>query len=172
MTDFLVSSLPAMRFGAPPPMTADDFCAKCATDMGAEDCAALAAMVGGKLSTATALARRWNDLATQLRNVLATCRAKGKPFKPHPAEGCELFWQNQIAQAYAENDVMKRDEALDRVMWNAAGELESALSPLGLGAIYAYAVRLCIAIRRAKISTAEGNDVFTQICSTAEPLSL
>ena len=60
----------------------------------------------------------------------------------------------------------KRDELLDKVWWDAAGELASPSSPLGRGALAAYAVRLRIAIRRDGISREKGNEAFDRL--TAE----
>lgn len=67
---------------------------------------------------------------------------------------------------FQEKDVLKRDEALDRVWWDAAGELTPAASPLGKGALATYAVRLKIALKRDRISADSGRAAFDQL--TAE----
>ena len=55
---------------------------------------------------------------------------------------------------------------IDRVWWDAAGELTPPASPLGSGALATYAVRLKIALRRSTVSTEKGNAAFDKL--TAE----
>ena len=62
--------------------------------------------------------------------------------------------------------MLRRDELLDRAWWDAAGELTSPASPLGKGALAAYAIRLRIAIRRDGISKENGKEAFDRL--TAE----
>jgi len=143
--DYLVASLPSLSFGAPAPMSWEGFTA-----------------VGGHV--APALARVWSDLETQLRNAVA--EARGGENRKRPSEGCSLFWKNRILACFQEKDVLRRDELLDRVWWDAAEELTPPSSPLGEGALATYAVRLKIALKRSKISTEVGNAAFDRL--TAE----
>ena len=145
LTDYLVASLPSLQFGAPAPMTWERFVA-----------------AGGGLDAASAA--RWSDLETQLRNAVAEARG-GAGWK-RPAEGCSLYWKNRVLACFQEKDVARRDEALDRVWWDAAEELTPPASPLGAGALATYAVRLRIALRRTLISKAAGNAAFDRL--TAE----
>ena len=142
--DYVVASLPALAFGAPAPISWAKF-----------------AEMAGDDATPPA---EWTDLETQLRNALAEARG-GAKFK-RPAGGCSVFWRNRIAAAYAEKDVARRDELLDRVWWDAAGELTAPAAPLGRGALQTYAIRLKIALRRAAISKDRGNEAFDRL--TAE----
>ena len=144
-TDYLVSSLPALAFGVPAPISWERFC-ELAGDGGC------------------ALPPEWADLETQLRNAMAEARG-GERFK-RPAEGCSVYWRDRVAACFQEKDVAKRDELLDKVWWDAAGELASPSSPLGRGALAAYAVRLRIALRRDGISREKGNEAFDRL--TAE----
>lgn len=144
-TDYLVSSLPALAFGAPAPLSWERF-----RELAGDD--------------GCALPPEWADLETQLRNAMAEARG-GERFK-RPAEGCSVYWRDRVAACFQEKDVAKRDELLDKVWWDAAGELASPSSPLGRGALAAYAVRLRIAIRRDGISREKGNEAFDRL--TAE----
>ena len=139
--DYVVASLPALSFGAPAPISWAKF-----------------AEMAGDDATPPA---EWTDLETQLRNALAEARG-GAKFK-RPAGGCSVFWRNRIAAAYAEKDVARRDELLDRVWWDAAGELTTPAAPLGRGALQTYAIRLKIALRRAAISKDRGNEAFDRL---------
>lgn len=143
-TDFIVSSLPTLAFDAPPAITWEKF-----------------VETVGELSTPPA---EWTDIETQLRNALAEARG-GEKYK-RPATGASLYWKNRILAAFQEKDVLKRDELIDKVWWDAAGELTPVESPLSKGAIHTYAVRLKIALKRALLSEKEGNAAFDRL--TAE----
>lgn len=143
-TDFIVSSLPTLSFDAPPAITWEKF-----------------VETVGEFSTPPA---EWTDLETQLRNALAEARG-GEKYK-RPATGASLYWKNRILAAFQEKDVLKRDELIDKVWWDAAGELTPVASPLSKGAIHTYSVRLKIALKRALLSEKEGNAAFDRL--TAE----
>ena len=144
-TDYLVSSLPALAFGAPAPLSWERF-----RELAGDEGCALPAV--------------WADLETQLRNAMAEARG-GDRFK-RPSVGCSIYWRDRVAACFQEKDVAKRDELLDKVWWDAAGELTSPASPLGRGALATYAVRLGLAIRRDGISREKGNEAFDRL--TAE----
>lgn len=143
--DYIVSSLPTLRFDAPAPMTWEKFVEIC----------------GGEIAIPAA----WTDLETQLKNAVAEARVGNSDFA-RPAIGCALYWKNRVLAAFQEKDVAKREETLDKVWWDAAGELTPPASPLGKGALATYAVRLMIALKRSKISTDAGNAAFDRL--TAE----
>jgi len=147
-TDYIVSSLPALQFGAPAPMAAEAF----------------EALAGDAAKRALV---PWKDLETQLRNALAEARGGGAKFR-RPAEGCSVYWRKRVLDCFAEKDVAKRDEMLDRVWWDAAGELTSPADPLGRGALATYAVRLDIALRRSAISKDAGNAAFDRMTAATK----
>lgn len=141
--DYIVSSLPTLTFGAPAPISWERF----------------AELAGSDVIPAT-----WRDLEIQLRNAVA--EARGGENSKRPAHGCSLFWKNRVLACFQEKDVLKRDELLDKVWWDAAGELTPPSAPLGAGALATYAIRLKIALKRSKISTEAGNASFDRL--TAE----
>ena len=143
--DYIVSSLPTLAFNAPAPISWESF-------------------VSGGGVVSTKLEKTWTDLETQLRNAVAEARG-GERFK-RPADGCSLYWKNRVLACFQEKDVLKRDELLDKVWWDAAGELTPPSAPLGAGALTTYAIRLKIALKRSKISTEAGNASFDRL--TAE----
>ena len=148
--DYIVSSLPALAFGQPAPMSWDGFVALCGDRAGDVE-----AMLGGG---------EWADLETQLRNAAAQARA-GDGFA-RPARGCSTYRRDRGAAGPQEKDVLRRDEMIERVWWDAAGALSPAPPPLGMGALATYAVRLKIALRRDMISKDKGNEAFDRL--TAE----
>jgi GTP-binding protein len=101
---------------------------------------------------------------TQLKNAIAIQRGGAKWVRE--CEGCSVYWRTRIAHAFQEKDVAKREELIDKIWWDAAEELTDLTSPLGPGALATYAVRLKIALKRAKISIDAGNTVFDKL--TAE----
>lgn len=143
-TDYIVSSLPALGFDAPAPLSWEKFVAAC----------------GGEAPSEV----RWNDLETQLRNAMAEARG-GEKYK-RPADGCSVYWKNRVLAAFQEKDTLKRDTLLDKVWWDAAGEMTDVTAPLGKGALLTYAIRLKIALKRSMISTDAGNAAFDRL--TAE----
>jgi len=139
-TDYIVASLPPLSLDAPAPIDWGRF-----TALAGEDVVPAA----------------WTDLETQLRNALA--RARNGESHQRPAEGCSLYWQNRVTACFQEKDVLKRENLLDRVWWDAAGELTPPSNPLGAGALATYAVRLKIVLKRAKISAEAGNAAFDKL---------
>ena len=140
--DYIVSSLPSLVFGAPAPLTWESFVSR-----------------GGGVPPAQE--KEWTDLETQLKNAVAEARG-GEKYK-RPASGCSLYWKNRVLACFQEKDVMKRDELLDRVWWDAAGELTPPAAPLGSGALATYAIRLKIALKRSLISRESGNAAFDRL---------
>ena len=95
--------------------------------------------------------------------------ARGGAKYARPARGCSIHWRDRVAACFQEGDVAKRDEMLDRVWWDAAGELTSPSDPLGKGALATYAVRLRIAERRARISPEAGDAAFDAFTAATKP---
>jgi len=133
--DYIVTSLPTLRFDEPAPISWEKFCEVVGADV-----------LG---------CPQWTDLETQMKNEIAEAR-NGARFA-RPVEGCSLYWKKRVLDCFAEKDVLKRNEMLDRVWWDAAGELTPPTAPLGKGALATYAVRLKIALKRSLISQGKGN---------------
>ena len=144
-TDYIVASLPTLAFDRPAPLSWEAFVSSC----------------GERGVPAPA---EWSDLETQLRNAMAAARGGAKYARP--AEGCSLYWRNRVLACFQEKDVAAREAALDRVWWDAAGELTPPAAPLGEGALATYAVRLRIALKRSRIAADRGNEAFDRL--TAE----
>ena len=145
--DYIVSSLPALQFDAPAPIEWEKFVEAC----------------GGEVPESA----KWRDLETQLRNAVAEARGGAKYARP--AAGCSLYWRDRVAACFQERDVAKRQDLIDRAWWDAAGELVPPASPLGEGALAAYALRLKIALRRDRADAAAGNAAFDAIADAATP---
>ena len=153
--DYIVASLPPLAFDAPPPCTAEEFAAR-----------------AGEVE----LPQGWLDLEAQMRNAIAEERARLNAARgigeadatkwKRPAAGCSLYWTHRARAACAEKDPLRRDAAIDRVFWDAAGELTPTTSPLSHGALQTYAIRLSISLRRDNRSAEAGNAVFDRLLKT------
>lgn len=148
--DAIMASLPALSFGENAPLNLARFRSLC----------------DGRDPLATGpLARKWQDLETQLRNAAAA--ARGKSEHARPATGCSIYYKNRVTACFAETDPAKRQDMLDKVWWDAAGELADPSAPLGEGALAAYAVRLSIAERRRAADAAKGMEAFDAMTARA-----
>ena len=94
--------------------------------------------------------------------------ARGGDKFRRPSSGCELYWQSRITAAFQEKNPLKRETLIDRVWWDAAGELTPVSSPLSSGALETYAVRLKIVLKRNRISTDAGDAIFGRLTDAAE----
>lgn len=141
---YTVSSLPELTFFQPPSISWEKFCEA----------------VGGE-EEAARLEEKFAVLDTLLRNAIAEARDGADCMRPQ--SGCSIYWKNRILACFRESDVAARETALDRVRWDAAGELTPPAAPLGEGALATYAVRLKIALRRAAVSSARGMEIFDKM---------
>lgn len=148
-TDYIVASLPPLRFNEPAPLSRDKFLS-----------------IVGENPLSEPERSKWRDLETQLRNAIAA--ARGGPEHKRVATGCSIYWRNRIDSCFRESDIAKRDEALDRVWWDAAEELTPPQAPLGKGAIATYSIRLDISLKRSLISKEVGNAAFDRLTSATK----
>lgn len=174
--DYLVASLQPLVLDGPAPYTADQFAEQCRAQLSGADATAVRALLDGTdAPVPTKTLKTWRDLETQLRNAIAAERARLRGEDAarwrHPAKGCSLYWANRIVQAFQEKDPLKRDRMLDQTTWDAAGELTPTASPLSVGAVYAYAIRLRLVLRRQAISPETGNATLDRL-SAASKLEL
>lgn len=178
--DYLVASLPSLAFDGPAPCPWEKFVAACREQLGAEDAAAverLAAVERGRGDDGDGAARshavvaEWLDVDARLRNALAAERARARGLDAsgwlRPADGCSLYWDGRIAAAYQERDAGRRDELLDRVRWDAAGELTPCEAPLSARAVFTYAIRLLIVLRRRAIERDAGNAALDRLTAAS-----
>ena len=152
--DYIVASLQPLMFDGPAPYEWDRFLAMMPDGFEMPDA------VAGTGSP------RWRELETQLRNAMAAARGGDKYRRT--ASGCELYWQNRIAAAFQERNPLKRESLIDRVWWDAAGELTPVSSPLSNGALETYAIRLKIALKRNGIARESGDAIFGRLTDAAE----
>ena len=157
---YLVSSLPGLVLGHPPVISSDVFLAICAQQLTPHDHRELELVWQGRAGeAASAFARAWHDVETQLRNAVARARAGlyGTEARAwvRSHQGWVVQLEKMVAEAFARPDPLEREQALDRARWQMAGEL-CALTPFGLESVLAYAVRLQIVTRWAAFDVEQG----------------
>ena len=162
--DYLVASLQPLTLDGPAPYTAERFLELCRGQLSAEDADGVAAVMGESASDHP-LAARWRDLDAQIRNAVVAERARllGQDAVRwrRPAEGCSLYWANRASAAFQEKDVARRERLIDQVRWDAAGDLTPSAGPLSVAAVFTYAIRLAVALRRSAYDVAAGKEVFS-----------
>ena len=154
--DYIVSSLQPLAFDGPAPYSWEQFLALMPEGFAAPD-----ALAGTG-------AAKWRDLETQLRNAMAVARGGEKHCRP--AKGCDIYWRNRVSAAFQESDPLRRETLLDRVWWDAAGELTPTASPLSMGALETYSIRLKILLKRNRTSKDAGSAIFDQLTAAAETI--
>ena len=154
--DYLVSGLQPLAIDGAAPCSKATFLALCREQLGPAPFAGLE--------------KAWADLDSQMRNAAAEERARlrGKDAAEwrRPAQGCALHWQNRMRAAFAEKDPAARERLIDKVRWDAAGEMTPPASPLSRGAAFTYRIRLEIALKRQAITQDAGNTVLETILGT------
>ena len=158
--EYFASSLPALRFGAPPPMDPAALLDAARANLSAGDFAALEAATAGR--DGPGFAGTWHAIDSQLRNAVARARAARRPgtdaakfLRPHA--GWSGAVDQGVAAAFAETDPLKRHLAIEHLRWDLAGEAaRTGIDPFSAAAVAAYGVRLSILAGLAKIDPDAG----------------
>lgn len=162
---YLLASLPMLAYGREPGVTAEAFAEACASALPMADAEASALLArGGAEPCGHPAVRRWRDLEAAIDAAIGRRRLArrggqgGGAFAP-PVSGACPVWLTRMVDAAFESagDPLAREEALDRVRWAAADEL-GGFDPLARGQVFAYAVRLRLAWRRAGLDAAHGRE--------------
>lgn len=151
--DYIVASLQPLTFDGPAPYSKEQFLAMMPNGFEIPDAVAGTGSI------------RWRELETQLRNAMATARGGEKYNRATP--GCDIYWQNRITAAFQEKNPLKRETMIDRVWWDAAGELTPVSAPLSKGALETYAIRLEITLKRNGIVQKNGDEIFGRLTDAA-----
>lgn len=166
---YFASTLPSFPFGAPPPMSLDEFDLLCERFVLAGDRAFLKAVdvvrqgdivIGMEQSPLLAAYFEWER---GVRNVLVQMRARELKWSAEDflREGYSPQSAVQAAQAVsAAPDPLQAELTLERERWNAI-ELLSALSSFDLDYLIAYKLKLLIAARCASFDREKGKQGFS-----------
>ncbi|MCM8610954.1 DUF2764 family protein [Accumulibacter sp.] len=156
---YLVASLPMLSLDAPPPFSSLDFLSRCHGVLKSSDLAVLEAIVSGSVVVGNAVAATWTARETQTRNLIAQFRAARLGVDPRPFlrdhSGYDVALAQAVTDALAAATPVEREQALDRCRWRIAEELSLA-DPFGFASILAFAIRLRIAERWARLTEPAG----------------
>ena len=161
---YLLASLPMLAPDRAPRITAEDFRSTCASALSVADAAAVAELlVGDGTPNATHPAvRKWYALAAAIDGAVGRCRLarRGRTtvVPPPPTSACPLWLIRAVEAAFeSASDPLTREDALMRVRWNAAEDF-GGFDPMAKVQVFAYAVRLRLALRRAARDTKTGRE--------------
>lgn len=156
----------------PAKISPEDFGALCVEQLDTGLAAAAQEMLGGAgdggtIGAAHPFVCAWRDSETQLRNAIAEERARRRKAasRPVPREtrGCDPSLPQRVAAAFAAQDPLSRERAIDHIRWIALGEMQG-VSPFSEAAVLAYAGKLAINARRFAISEEKGMERFRERC--------
>jgi len=176
---YLVASLPSLVLGEPPPLNMERLRFSCSTVLEPEDMAELERIAAGRDEECSgAFMQAWRDAEYQLRNAVAAVRAhrRNVEAQPHLREhrGFRVWIEKAVTDAFAKPNPAEREMALDRLRWQILDEL-SRQDPFGVGPVLAFALKLRMAERWARLDAAAGRrmlDGFVQqqAAGAVEPL--
>lgn len=159
---YFVASLPYLREGEPPPMTLDAFVRGAEAHLTAADRAALAALLAPPAADAACehpFVTAWRARERQLLNAAARLRAPrlGREAPPPLAyAGFDVSLERDVADAFNQRDPLERERSLDRLRARLSDELAAGGGGFDAAAVFAYAIRLRLAARRAAWDDAAG----------------
>ena len=172
---YLAASLPALSLESAPPLSPEDFRRLCREQLAARDFAEMEDLLGftaGARVPRGDFARAWSAAETRLRNAIVRVRAARlrRDAAPHlrPEEGIDPAADRAAADAYARATPAERELALDRQRWRMLDEL-AAFDPFSLRAVLAYALKLRIADRWARLDEGAGARAASALVEAAAP---
>lgn len=161
---YLLASLPMLFPDRNPAITAEAFASACTAAVSATDAAAAIALATGETDSCTHPAvRAWCDLDAAIACAIGRCRLArkaggGGAYTPPETAACPVWLTRMVDAAFdGATDPLAREEALMRVRWAAAEEL-GGFDPMAKGQLFAYAVKLHLALRRAARDAARGSE--------------
>jgi len=162
---YLLSSLPSLELGAPPPFSVEEFDRMCDVVYGVEINVSLRdfdAVVAGVPGTHPFTVAYANALI-QMKNAIAAFRAskwegENLKFSERLYSGYHVGLQQKIADAMNIQNPLEREIAFERARWQIVDEL-AGISYFSEAKVYAYIVKLQINNRLAQLTEEAGKAV-------------
>ncbi len=159
---YLLASLPMLAPERVPQITREAFLSSCESMLANKDYVAVVSLVNGDdTPSAHPYVVQWRALEAAIATAVGQRRlAKrggnvGNYVAPE-SSACPVWLLRAVASAFeSASDPLAREEALMRVYWSATEEL-AGFDPMGKGQIFAYAVRLRLALHKAARDAAVG----------------
>lgn len=165
--EYFISSLPALSYGQPAQITEAAFREACVTGLDGAVAASVAALLDGSPfagGASSAWVEAWNGKEAEIRLAVARRRAARLGVPPPETLACVMDTRIEPAvnAAFEEVNPLRREEALDRLRWQLADEMQG-VQPFSENVIYAYAVKLRLVLRFQSLSPEAGKIVFSQL---------
>jgi len=165
---YFIASLPHLKWGEAPAIGTDGFAAACDDHLSPALAPVARALAAGALPTgdAPAFLPAWRNADHQFRNAIARQRAARRHTDvtrdQRPVGHFDVAIETGVKESFARRDPLEREQALDRIRWDKAGEL-AGFDAFSLSALLAYAVRLHIAQRWAALDADSGREAAHQL---------
>ena len=167
---YISASLPFLRFGDTPPFSVSELRSRCESVMSEEEIAAFDALWSGDPCD-DPFVSAYRDHETQLKNILGHARAaswgQDVRFTERPFRGYDVTFAKMVTDAYAKANPLEREEDLDRARFWLVDQL--APEEESMANLYAFAIKLKICERWAKISSEAGNAAVLKVINDNDP---
>ena len=168
---YFAATLPMLSLDTPPPLSLDQFRARCSEFLAPADSAALADVLDPARPTDAAFVKAWRARDAELRNAIARHRATRRRVDPAPhlreTPDYDLRIEKAVFDALIKPTPIERELALDRLRWELADEL-AGHNAFSERAILAYGLKLQMVERWAAADSAEVLQSFQHIVASAE----
>jgi hypothetical protein len=159
---YLISSLPALSFGAKPPFSLDEFIDTCSRVIPNNDSEKIKGVMDDpdyKLNVRdTGVLKKWHIFNLSLRNELAGARAGRKKVDPLKYIRHDIYILASITHAamsaYRNQNILEAEKILDLERWHFLDEV-SLGRYFDIDLLIVYALKLKILIRWDKINNAD-----------------
>lgn len=161
---YLLASLPMLAPERAPQITREAFVSACESALSGKDAAAATLLVNGDpAASAHPYVQQWRALEAAIAGAVGQRRLAKRGgnagnFSAPETSACPVWLQRAVTSAFeSAPDPLAREEALMRVYWAAADEL-AGFDPVSKGQIFAYAVRLRVALQKAARDATVGSE--------------
>lgn len=160
---FLISALPSLRFGDPPPMSSEELLDFCAYHLSPRQAAMLGSigLVPGETPANNAVAAQWHAWETAFRNQIVrvrTARTEQDPFG-HLREDTDAFadLDAEAAEAFNSPNPLAQEQALDRRRWQRLEGLAAA-NPFSFELLVVYRLMLLLMEKWSQLEADKGRE--------------
>ena len=157
---YFVAALPAVSLDGPFSLSWEDFLRRCDEFLQPDDRRAIEALSEPiDVPARHPFIARWRRMEVQVRNAVVRNRAARLRRDATPylrdQEGFDLRIVNAVGDAFSKENPRDREAALDRLRW-ALIEEAAGVDPFALDAVLAYALKLRLAERWARLDRPAG----------------
>ena len=167
---YISASLPFLRFGDTPPFSVSELRSRCESVLSEEELATFDALLNGE-SCDDPFVSAYRDHEIQLKNILGHARAASwgpdVRFAERPFRGYDVTFAKMVTDACAKANPLEREEDLDRARFWLVDQL--AFEESSMANLYAFAIKLGICERWARISPEPGNAAVLKVINDNDP---